>query len=424
MRDHIRPRPKDGALDGHNKALACDPCNQQKARGCWPARGDVKLQPMREVQDQGRLPGIQLGRAVAAIAVFYFHSHIALGFFDAWRMHTWPWLAAHGAVGVDLFFAISGFIVCYITARPGFRPFRFLAKRFFRIYPLNALVTLVVILLFWYGIGGRPTEIEFRRVLRSLLIVPQTTPMNSVGWTLENEIAFYLVAAALIPLGGPRLLLTWCLGATAIGAWFEPQMPLIARFANGHYANFAAGVLAYIITVRPGTWSTPAQWACSALLLPLALGVYLWGLWLPFAWLTPVAGCIAVTGLVLLPWAPQWTVRLGDISYGIYLWHWPLVLYSSTLALLVRAGTGSGEYWRWGLLLLLLGVAWLSWTFFEQPINRWAARRLGGLANRFKSIGPAPIEAGLAVRTALRQRGGADEPAREESRDGCRAPGV
>jgi hypothetical protein len=91
-----------------------------------------------------KLPGIQVGRAIAALSVFHFHSYIALGYFDQSKLHTNAWLAAHGAIGVNFFFAISGFIVCYIAGRPNFEPISFLLKRFFRIYPLSAIVTLAM----------------------------------------------------------------------------------------------------------------------------------------------------------------------------------------------------------------------------------------------------------------------------------------
>ena len=115
---------------------------------------------MTQNQLHGRLPGVQVGRAFAALAVFYFHTHLALGYFDPARLHTWQFLADRGAAGVDLFFAISGFIVCYVSSAPGYTPFNFLAKRFFRIYPLNAVATIVMVVLFSRSIGGPPHEIE------------------------------------------------------------------------------------------------------------------------------------------------------------------------------------------------------------------------------------------------------------------------
>ncbi|NUR13659.1 MAG: acyltransferase [Bradyrhizobium sp.] len=326
---------------------------------------------MGNIQLHGRLPGVQLGRAVAAVAVLYYHTHLALNYFDPAQLYTWQFLADRGAVGVDLFFAISGFIVCYVSTAPDYAPLSFLAKRFFRIYPLNALATLAMIVLFSRGIGGPPHEIEFGRIARSLLIVPQAAPMNAVGWTLEYEVIFYLVSAVLIPLGGIRLLFVWCIAATAIGTAIEPQPPIIARFADGHYADFAAGVFAYMMVGRRHAPS----WTSSLVLLALAIGIYLLvGLWSRTAWATPVACCLAVAGMALLPSAPRPVVKLGDISYGLYIWHWPVFMVLPWLAAWRHFDQGSGEMWRWCVLLTVTILSAASWVWFERPINRWAAR--------------------------------------------------
>ncbi|MCK1733286.1 acyltransferase [Bradyrhizobium sp. 138] len=227
-----------------------------------------------------------------------------------------------------------------------------------------------MIAFFSRSIGGPPHEIELGRILQSFLIIPQPAPMNAVGWTLEYEVIFYLVSAVLIPLGGVRLLLVWCVAAAWIGRAIEPQPAIISRFADGHYADFAAGVFAYMMVAR-----FSPRWSSSLGLLALAVGAYVFGPRLTI-WSTPIACCLAVAGLALLPAAPRLLVWLGDISYGLYVWHWPVFMFSPWLAAWRHFDKANGEIWRWILLALVITISSASWILFERPINRWAARWL------------------------------------------------
>jgi peptidoglycan/LPS O-acetylase OafA/YrhL len=330
---------------------------------------------------EGRLPGIQVGRAIAAASVFYFHSYMTLGYFDQGRLHTFGWLAAHGASGVDLFFTISGFIVCYVAARPSFTPLSFLTKRFFRIYPLNVAVTLLIVGAVLWGAGGID-EITSDRLIRSLLILPQRVPINSAGWTLEYEVAFYLIAALVLPRGGPWLLFGYCIASVFLSREFDAQDHyILARFLTGQHASFGGGILAYIILKHIPTPSKGAAWLAS-LVLPIAgLVIFQFRFGLTFA--TPIACTVAVIGLALLPWAPSALVTFGDSSYGFYLLHWPMVVLGNWLIFKhVRPSPLIGELWRWNVFLYVCVLAHLSWIYFERPINTWAAGMVARLRTR------------------------------------------
>lgn len=312
-----------------------------------------------------QLPGIQAGRAVAALSVLYFHSHVALGYFDPASLHTWHWLATYGAVGVDLFFAISGFIICLVAARPNFTRGTFALRRALRIYPLNALVTLCMLALFSWRIGGSPADIEPARILRSLLILPQHAPINSVGWTLELEIAFYVVAAILLPIGGRFLLLAYCVASGLLGNWLTPEPPWIARFIGGHYLDFGAGIAAWITIGR-----VREHWPISIALIAGGMGAYLGGMRLGIPEMTPLACGLVVAGLAILPAVPRPLHTLGNISYGVYLIHWPVMNAAAWYAFNFAPARDLGEAYRWltfGIVILLAG---LSWALFERPLIR------------------------------------------------------
>jgi exopolysaccharide production protein ExoZ len=321
--------------------------------------------------ERGKLPGIQVGRAIAAIAVFYFHSHIALGYFDQQALHTFSWLAARGAGGVELFFTISGFIVCYVAGRPDFSPRGFLLKRFLRIYPLNALVTIAIVVIVLNGIAIAD-RFSLADAIGSVLIIPQQKPINSVGWTLEFEIMFYLLSAIIIPVGGTRLLLLYCLTAGTLGIWLEPKSPPIDRLVNVHYFEFGAGIAAYFLFERLTRSSEVQSWILSWLFIVVGILFYIFGPEVTRFYVAPSC-LLTVIGLALLPWAPDWLVKLGDISYGVYLFHWPVLCLIPGAVRLVQPDPSMGELWRWLAFLCVWIIASLSWTFFERPINRLAS---------------------------------------------------
>jgi peptidoglycan/LPS O-acetylase OafA/YrhL len=77
----------------------------------------------------------------------YFHSWVALVRFPKNTALPLPILTDHGAFAVDLFFAISGFVICLVASKPGFSAGSFLIKRVFLLYPLW-LVTLTMFAVF------------------------------------------------------------------------------------------------------------------------------------------------------------------------------------------------------------------------------------------------------------------------------------
>src|SRR5258708_39088311 len=59
-------------------------------------------------------------------------------------------------------------------------------------------------------------------------------------------------------------------------------------------------------------------------------------------------------------------VFVGLISYSLYLWHWPLIVFQRTDGLLPGA---SGVVTKLTLIAVSIGIAWLSWKFIEIPFR-------------------------------------------------------
>src|ERR1700733_8738810 len=95
--------------------------------------------------------GIQVARAIAALGIVYFHSWVSITRFPAGTAYQIPGLTYYGWFAVDLFFAISGYVICLVVSRESFRIPSFLIKRVFRLYPL----WLVMLSIFAVTAGPR-----------------------------------------------------------------------------------------------------------------------------------------------------------------------------------------------------------------------------------------------------------------------------
>src|SRR5688572_26949281 len=122
-------------------------------------------------------------------------------------------LFGNGAVGVDLFFLISGFIMVQVTVNAG-RSVRdvadFLARRVARIWPVYAVATLVAVALHPRGLFyGITTASQLRAIGKALIFYPQSADgapflgyaPHTVGWTLNYEMWFYVLFAIALFAG-------------------------------------------------------------------------------------------------------------------------------------------------------------------------------------------------------------------------------
>ncbi|MER0237342.1 acyltransferase [Fulvimarina sp. MAC8] len=150
------------------------------------------------------LNNIQYLRGIAAVMVVAFHVLAPSARLD--NSDAIPLFFA-GQGGVDLFFVISGFIIWYTTRGGDAEPGRFLVRRLKRIVPLYWALTLLLA-----GIAiALPsvmvtTVFDPQHFIASLLFLPwphpqlgEMNPVLFVGWSLNYEMAFYLVFALMIP---------------------------------------------------------------------------------------------------------------------------------------------------------------------------------------------------------------------------------
>jgi Acyltransferase family len=123
---------------------------------------------------KAKLPGIQILRAVAALMVVVWHvGGIAKNFEDIDA--TPPPFLMFGYAGVDLFFVLSGYIICRVCSSREFHWKDFVRKRFLRIYPFYALFSGLALLAWMvnpaFVLGGM--EPTLSSIVDSFFVLPQ-----------------------------------------------------------------------------------------------------------------------------------------------------------------------------------------------------------------------------------------------------------
>jgi exopolysaccharide production protein ExoZ len=151
-------------------------------------------------------------RGGASVAVVIHHTLEAavLGGTVGWKSPDW--LTTSGAAGVDIFFAISGFIMLYVSfplGQPPDSPWAFLYKRITRVYPLYWFCCFVILV---FGAAGlfKSETFSLSVVVKSFFLLPIPNTLLGVSWTLSYEIYFYLIFALTLPFKSRSLSVIIC----------------------------------------------------------------------------------------------------------------------------------------------------------------------------------------------------------------------
>jgi exopolysaccharide production protein ExoZ len=157
-----------------------------------------ELTSLHYKQHDANIESIQIMRGVAAILVVLFHISIKGGQYgnDALKGFS------IGGAGVDLFFIISGYIMCVSTIGRDLNFNRFMLHRVRRIIPLYWLTTTIGLIIYFYKPDIINTSGGETSIWASYTLVPNGKRyLNSNGWTLSYEFLFYILFGLLIHKG-------------------------------------------------------------------------------------------------------------------------------------------------------------------------------------------------------------------------------
>jgi peptidoglycan/LPS O-acetylase OafA/YrhL len=357
-----------------------------------------------------KLEGLQVLRGVAALLVLWCHLKLNLGQSHEHFAHV-PLLATDfGAIGVDIFFVISGFVISMTAAKMGENWRAFLALRVARIVPLYFAVSTYMLLesILSSCLGGKPMRFSSLTIFDTYAFIPALDgrnfngPILVNGWTLSFEMWFYLCFASLLWLGAGRRAWLWLpvfftagllanLAFTEHGRWFLPKFlfhPITLEFCAGcvlYYARNRIGKSALYVMGGLGLLFLYLGYDQSSLgihwnvLNDAMIGLHRTIIWGGFA-----ACLVGILTQVDLKYSWKWPrilLLLGDSSYSIYLI--PVAFMATVDICLTRLGKFAGHdltpspIWYGSIFVLgsiAAGIA--CWTLFELPATKLAKQFL------------------------------------------------
>jgi peptidoglycan/LPS O-acetylase OafA/YrhL len=334
-------------------------------------------------------------RLVAAVSVIFSHAFLI----GEGRQDTEPLMRLTGGqtilgvVGVFVFFTISGYLVTQSCEQTHSAP-RFAAKRALRIYP----GLLVCLLLSAFVLGPWATSLAlsayfadsgtYAYVVSNFTMINPTHSLPGVWftkwgaggaidgplWTLPCEVVMYIMVLLLgllraIDLRVIAILIVFGMG----GIWFDTaSSEYFSGSALWLLSFFASGMALYRLRDSGFINGRIALLACVGLALSVPLKA--------FILLFPIFGSYLVIYVAFAPWLkPLPAARFGDLSYGLYIYGWPIE------QAIVWLNGGAMRWWTLCAIALPVSAvfAFLSWHLVEKRALRLkprAAARAGKLA--------------------------------------------
>jgi peptidoglycan/LPS O-acetylase OafA/YrhL len=338
-------------------------------------------------------PDVDGLRALAILPVILYHAD--LGF-------------SGGFVGVDIFFVISGYLITSLILKElvegRFGLAAFWERRIRRILPAMSVVILAIIAGGWFFflpddfVSVGKTVVAQALLMSNLFFAlhtgyfedaSDTKPMLHM-WSLAVEEQFYVLFPLFLVLvaRSKKLSVFWLTAALAVASF---ALSIAGTYLNQDATFFILPTRAWelmagaLLAAMPGRVALKHGWMEAAALAGfglILLSIFFYTRNTRFPGLAAMPPCLGAVLIIFSGSARPTTVGkwlslkpvvfIGLISYSLYLWHWPVLVFS-------KYATPGIQTWqvRAGLLGICLGLAILSWRFVETPFRKKAlfARR-------------------------------------------------
>ncbi len=364
-------------------------------------------------------------RGVAALAVVIFHCFEVFTFDNRFVQ-----LMNHGYLAVDFFFLLSGFVIAYSYDDRWVKmtQWDFYKRRLIRLQPMVIMGSLIGAALFYFQpsevfplIAGTPVWKMLLVMVIGATLIPipiswdirgwtEMHPLNGPAWSLFFEYIGNILYAVLVRRFSKVLLglfvfasavlliqfAVWGGQGDMIGGWALDARQLHIGFARLLYPFFAGVLLCRmgkLIHVKG------AFGICSLMILIIfsiprlggATNLWMNGLYESFAiiLLFPLIVSIGAGGHISSPRAAKLCKWLGDISYPLYITHYPLIycfwawVHNKKIpAAKGMPGVPSAEGLLGTLILFILAVsiAYACLKLYDEPVRAWLKAKWGRIA--------------------------------------------
>lgn len=314
--------------------------------------------------------------------------------------HAFPRWMPGGFIGVDVFFVISGYLITGIVLgalqEGRFRYGSFYRRRIRRLFPALLVVLVTFLAVGWLLMVNEEWKLLAKHVVCGAMFTSNLVLLTEGGyfdatvkplrhlWSLGVEEQFYIVWPMLLVLVWRR---RWVLPAMAavgvvsfgMGLWSVERMPYVAfYFPAMRIWELALGaVLAHLMLSEEGAGWVAGRWMAEALSWTGAVLLAAGLVWIreerafPGVWaLLPTLGAACVIAAGPEAWVSRTLlsnggmVWLGLISYPLYLWHYPLLVFAEPWEMDRRG---------WLVTLAVMGAAvslsYLTYRFVEKPLR-------------------------------------------------------
>lgn len=333
---------------------------------------------------------IQFLRGFAAFVVVFYHigGYIKRNFAVTFLGDFFGF----GFAGVDLFFLISGFIIHFTSKQYLGKPNywrEYLKKRFFRVFPIYWIVMTTLFLLGWFFSNILQKEVlntayphTFSAYFQTYFLVPYHFAINPVTWTLSYELFFYLVFSILILSKRLWFISVFILLGSVINMVFGNSFnnKYFDFVFSGYNLEFALGFLisqyyekikisdalaflllgwAFLILITLGAEISDYDYLERVLVFGLPSGLIL------FALLN-----IEANGTFFVP---KFAILLGDVSYVLYLIHFPMLLLLNKIPSILGSTLSANQtvFYNYLIGIMILITSIVIHKMVEKPLSRY-----------------------------------------------------